>query len=143
MARLNYWLLKSEPDVYSFEMLIADQGTFWDKVRNYQARNFLGQIRIGDVVFIYHTGDERAIAGLATVTHEAYPDPDPNKKGDWLQIDLIPVRRLKRKITLKEIKDSGAYPDFLLLKQSRLSVMPVSSKDFHSLVAREDLTIES
>lgn len=131
--RLSHWLLKSEPETYSFEQLLNDRRTNWNGVRNFQARNFLKSAQKGDLALIYHSGDEKAVVGIARVIQDAYPDPDPKKKGDWVQIDLEPVHALQVPVTLAEIKASPALADLLLLKQSRLSVMPVSPEHFEMI----------
>jgi predicted RNA-binding protein with PUA-like domain len=108
MATRNYWLFKSEPETYSFDQLTRDKKTNWDHVRNFQARNFLREVRPGDLALIYHSGDEKQVVGIAEVTREAYPDPDPEQKGDWVQIDLKPVRSLPAPVTLKTIKATAS-----------------------------------
>jgi predicted RNA-binding protein with PUA-like domain len=128
--RLSHWLLKSEPETYSFEQLQKDKKTNWNGIRNFQARNFLRTVQKGDLALIYHSGDQRAVVGIARVIAEAYPDLDPNKKGDWVQIDLEPVQPFHTPVTLAEIKANSHLSDLLLLKQSRLSVMPMNRKHF-------------
>src|SRR5437588_13060520 len=103
-AKPSYWLLKSEPSTYSFDHLIRDGKTNWNGVRNFQARNHLARISKGDIALIYHSGDDKAVVGVARVVREGYPDPDPKKPGDWVQIDLEPVRPLTQPVTLAEIK---------------------------------------
>jgi predicted RNA-binding protein with PUA-like domain len=122
----QYWLLKSEPSTYSFDQLLKDKKTNWNGVRNFQARNFLNTAKKGDLALIYHSNDDKAVVGIAKVVREAYPDKDPEKAGDWVQIDLAPVEKLKTPVTLAEMKSSPKFKDLLLIKQSRLSVCPVS-----------------
>jgi predicted RNA-binding protein with PUA-like domain len=134
MQYMATWLLKTEPETYSFERLLKDKRTNWDHVRNFQARNFLNQAACGDLALIYHSGDEKAVVGIAEVVRAAYPDPDPEKAGDWVQIDLKPVEALPRKVTLKELKTTPTLADLMLIKQSRLSCMPVSASHFKAIV---------
>ncbi len=130
----SYWLLKSEPETYSFQQLQKDKKTNWNGVRNFQARNFLRTIKQGDLTLIYHSGDEKAVVGIAKVVKEAYPDLDPKKPGDWVQVDLEPMKIFKRPVSLKEIKSEPALKDLLLIKQSRLSVMPVQPHHYKKIV---------
>ena len=130
----NFWLLKSEPETYSFQRLLKEKKTNWDQVRNFQARNALRAAKKGDLALIYHSGDERALVGVAEVIKEAYPDPDPEMPGDWVQIDLKAVEALARPISLKEIKAHPGLTDLPLIKQSRLSCMPITRKHFETLV---------
>ncbi len=126
----SYWLLKTEPHTYHFSQLIQDKKTNWNGVRNFQARNYLKQAQVGDQALIYHSGDDKAVIGLAEVIRAHYADPDPEKPGDWVQIDLAPVRAFARPIPLSEMKSQPCLKDLVLIKQSRLSVMPVSQPHF-------------
>jgi predicted RNA-binding protein with PUA-like domain len=127
------FLTKSEPGVYSFADLVREGKTCWDGVRNYQARNHLRSMKAGDQVLYYHSGSERAVVGIAEVVAEAYPDPgDPS--GEFSAVDLRPLRALARPVTLAEIKATPALGDMILLRQSRLSVMPVSKAEFDTIV---------
>ena len=130
----SYWLLKSEPATYSFQQLIKDKTTNWNGVRNFQARNFLKNMKKGDLALIYHSGDEKSVVGVARVTREAYSDQDSEKPGEWFQVDLEPVELLQHPVSLKEIKLSARLADLLLIKQSRLSVMPVQPTHFKTLL---------
>jgi predicted RNA-binding protein with PUA-like domain len=127
---ISYWLFKTEPGTYSFAQLMKDKKTNWDQVRNYQARNFLRQAAVGDLAVIYHSGEDKAAVGIAQVTRNAYPDPDPEKAGEWVQIDLKAVAPLARPVTLKEIKTTPALSALPLIKQSQLSCMPITSQHF-------------
>jgi predicted RNA-binding protein with PUA-like domain len=129
-----YWLLKTEPSTYSFETLLREGSTNWDQIRNYQARNFLREIRKGDLALIYHSGDEKAVVGIAEITREAYPDPDPDG-GDWVQVDLKKVQRLSRPVPLAELKAEPRLKNLLLIKQSRLSAMPVTQAEYECIVS--------
>jgi predicted RNA-binding protein with PUA-like domain len=123
---MGRWLLKTEPTAYSFGQLQQDTRTVWDGVKNPQALKNLAQMQKGDRIFIYHTGDEKAVVGIATALSDAYPDP---KKGDprLLVIDLAPLAPLRRPVTLAEIKASPTFSGWELVRLPRLSVMPVSA----------------
>jgi predicted RNA-binding protein with PUA-like domain len=130
-AASGYWLFKSEPETYSFEQLTKDRRTNWNDVRNYQARNFLREARVGDLALIYHSGDAKAVVGVARVVREAYPDPDPETPGvEWVQIDIAHETPFTRAVPLAEIKATKALEGLLLIKQSRLSCMPISKEHF-------------
>lgn len=131
---MSYWLLKTEPETYSFERLLKENKTAWDGVRNFQARKFLTQAQMGDTCLIYHSGDDRQVVGLAEVTKTAYPDPDPKKPGDWVKIDLKPIRALPSPVTLADIKKNTKLKDLMLIRQSRLSVMPVPEAAFNEIL---------
>ena len=119
------WLLKTEPSAYSYERLEAERRTTWDGVKNPVALKNLAAIRAGDEALIYHTGDEKAVVGVARVVSDPVPDPRVADKR-MVTIDLVPVRRLARPVTLKEVKANRALRDFELARLPRLSVMPVS-----------------
>ena len=128
-ARMNYWLVKQEPEKYAWAQFVKDRETYWDGVRNYQARNNLRAMAKGDLVLYYHSVSEKAVVGVAQVTQEAYADPTA-KEGDWSVVDLKPVKALKTPVTLEVIKGDSALGDILLVRQSRLSVMPVTAREF-------------
>lgn len=131
----RYWLVKQEPTKYSFDQLVADGGTMWDGVRNFQARNNLQAMRRGDRVLFYHSVVGTAVVGICEVTREAYPDPTAKEEG-WVAVDLAPVRKLKRPVTLEEIKADRALRNVPLVRQSRLSVMPIEKTAFDAIVKR-------
>ena len=124
---MNYWLVKSEPDEYGFQHLIDEEVGRWDGVRNYQARNNLRSMAVDDQIFFYHSRQGLEIVGLAKVVREAYPDPSA-EKGDWSAVDLAPVRWLKQKVSLKAIKAEPELSDIGLVRNPRLSVMPISDE---------------
>ena len=126
---MNYWLVKTEPEVYSFDKLLADKKTIWDGVRNYQARNNLKAMKKGDQVFVYHSGKSKEIVGIGEVIKEHYPDPS-DKTNLWVVVELKPMKKLNKSIPLTQIKNDKSLSELPLLKQSRLSVMPVSKDDF-------------
>ena len=121
---MNHWLLKSDPDCYNFDSLQRDKHTVWDGVTNAQAQQFIRQMKKGDRALIYHTGDEKSIIGLADVVTDAYPDPN-DEAGKLSVVDLKAVKRLAHPVSLAAVKADKAFKDFLLVRHSRLSVMPV------------------
>jgi predicted RNA-binding protein with PUA-like domain len=126
---MNYWLVKSEPDKYPWEQLLKDGRTFWDGVRNYQARNNLQAMQKGDTVLFYHSNDGLAVVGVARVVKEAYQDPttdDPR----WVAVDIEPVETLKTPVPLSGMKKDPRLQNLALIKQGRLSVMPVTKEEF-------------
>jgi predicted RNA-binding protein with PUA-like domain len=129
----NFWLVKQEPNSYSWWDFTAEGQTAWTGVRNYTARNNLRKMRRGDQVLFYHSGDDKAVVGIARVTREAYPDPTA-KEGDWSAVDLAPVKSLRRSVSLRAIKDNRRLKDVLLIRQSRLSVMPLAKSEFREIV---------
>jgi predicted RNA-binding protein with PUA-like domain len=131
----QYWILKSEPNAYSYQDLERDGKTVWDGVRNYQARNNLKAMAVGDQALIYHSISEKALVGLAKVSKAHYPDPTDNPKGDWVVVEIQPVHGLQRSISLAELKADPRFDDLPLIKQSRLSVMPISAEHFQQLLA--------
>jgi predicted RNA-binding protein with PUA-like domain len=133
MAR-RHWLVKQEPIKYSFEQLVKDKRTTWDGVRNYQARNNLNEMTVGDRVLFYHSNVGTAVVGICEVARAAYPDPT-TKDERWVAVDLVPVKALKRPVTLEEIKMDARLRDIPLVRQSRLSVMPLEREAFERIVA--------
>ena len=126
---MSFWLIKSEPFVFSFTDLQRDGFSMWDGVRNYGARNFLRAMESEDILLFYHSNEGLEIVGIAKVLHPAYPDPTA-EKGDWSAIDIVPVKKLNKAVTLKEIKQHPELQDIGLIKQSRLSVMPITDVQF-------------
>ena len=119
------WLFKEEPSNYNFDQLVKDKKTVWSGVRNPVAQRNLHAVKKGDRIFYYHTGDEKQIVGIAKALADAYPDPDDETEKAAV-VDVGPVRKLARPVTLKEIKADAFFADFALVRVSRLSVMPVS-----------------
>jgi predicted RNA-binding protein with PUA-like domain len=130
----NYWLVKSEPESYSWTMLVKDGRTAWTGVRNFAARLNLRAMRKGDLVAFYHSVTDKQVVGLATVEKEAYADPTA-KEGDWSCVDLAPVKPLKKPVSLDTIKADNILAELPLVKQSRLSVSPINEKQFERLLA--------
>lgn len=131
---MNYWLVKSEPDVYAFDQLLAEGRVCWDGVRNYQARNNLRAMRTDDLCLYYHSNIGLEIVGIARVVREAYPDPTA-EKGDWSAVDLAPVKALNRPVPLADIKAHPALQQFGLVRNGRLSVMPATFDEFFLLLS--------
>lgn len=126
---MNYWLVKSEPFKYSWEQLIKDGQTFWDGVRNYQARNNLKAMKKGDKVFFYHSNEGLEIVGIAKVIKEAYPDPTtPDDR--WVAVDIKPIKPFKKPVTLQEMKNDERLQELSLIRQSRLSVCPIKPEEY-------------
>jgi predicted RNA-binding protein with PUA-like domain len=121
---MKYWLLKTEPNTFSWQELKKRKSEPWDGVRNYQARNYMREISVGDFCFIYHSGEEKQIVGLAKCVKSNYPDPTAPGEA-WVCIDLAFEKDLKRPLTLKELKEDPFFIDLPLIKHTRLSVMPV------------------
>lgn len=130
---MAYWLVKSEPFKYSWDQFEKDKKTFWDGVRNYAARNNLQAMRKGDEVFFYHSNEGLEIVGIAKVVKEAYQDPTTDEPA-WVVVDLKPVKRLNRPVTLQEIKKEKRLQNMALLKLSRLSVQPVSDDEWNTIL---------
>jgi predicted RNA-binding protein with PUA-like domain len=125
---MRYWLLKTEPDTFSFDDLFIKAVEPWDGVRNFQARNFIAMMEPEDLCLIYHSGKEKSIVGLAKVVSYPYQDPSSTDQR-WLSVDVAPVQRLHG-LSLKEIKDHPSLSNLMLLKQSRLSVIPLDADEF-------------
>lgn len=130
---MNYWLMKSEPNAYSWNDLVKDGRTHWDGVRNYQARNFMMQMKVGDLAFLYHSIQDKAVVGIMELVREHYPDPTDNK-GKFVMVDVIPNTQLTTPVTLQVIKDTPSLQNIGLIKQSRLSVMPVTKQEWHDII---------
>jgi predicted RNA-binding protein with PUA-like domain len=129
----NYWLVKQEPSDYSWNDFAKDTSTSWTGVRNFAARNNLRRMAKGDEVLFYHSGEDKAVVGIAKVTRIAYRDATA-KEGDWSAVDLAPIKPLLRPVTLAEIKAKPQLKNIALVRQSRLSVMPLDAKDFQTIV---------
>lgn len=129
---MNYWLVKQEPTAYAWETFVKDKKTAWTGVRNFQARNNLRAMKKGDKVFYYHSVVGKEVMGVAEVSRAAYPDPTA-EEGDWSCVDLKPVKTFKHPVTLDRIKKDRRLKDLALLRQSRLSVMPVTAAEFSAI----------
>ena len=131
----QYWMVKQEPAAYSWDQFAADGKTAWTGVRNFQARNNLRAMRSGDEVLYYHSVVGKEVVGIARVAREAYPDPT-TKEDAWICVDFEPVKKLKRPVTLEEITADKALRTTPLVRQSRLSVMPIEKTAFDAIVKR-------
>ncbi|MEP6664293.1 MAG: EVE domain-containing protein [Verrucomicrobiota bacterium] len=129
----NFWLVKSEPESYSWDDLVKDRKTAWTGVRNFQARNNLRAMKRGDLVLFYHSVSEKQVVGIAKVEKEFYPDPTA-KEGDWSAVDLAPLKVLKSPVTLETIKADKILKDILLVRHSRLSVTPLNEEQFNRIL---------
>jgi len=130
---MHYWLVKQEPEKYPWAQFVKDKGTYWDGVRNYQARNNLRAMKKGDLVLYYHSVSEKSVVGIAVVTTEAYRDPTA-KDGDWSVVDLEPLKVITEPVTLDQIKVDPKLSEIALIKQSRLSVMPLRVAEFKRIL---------
>ena len=128
---MNHWLLKTEPTTFSWSDLLRDKKATWDGVRNFQARKNLRELKKGDRAFIYHTGDEKAIIGISTITKEGYPEPNAP---DWVAVDLAPEKALKNPVTLARIKQDKSLQKMVLVRAARLSVQPVTKEEFDRIL---------
>jgi len=124
---MAHWLVKSEPGAYSWAQMVADKRTHWNGVRNFQAASNLKKMAAGDSCFFYHSGEERAVVGVVEVAKTAYPDPS-DKEGKFVMVDVKAVKPLKQPVTLAQIKADPELAKIALVRQSRLSVMPIDDK---------------
>ena len=129
---MNYWLVKSEPGTFSWDDLVRDKKTVWDGVRNFQARNNLKNMKKGDLAFFYHSGEDKAIVGIGKIIKEGYPEPQDN---NWIAVDIAPDKKLKKPVTLAQIKADKRLVSMVLVKASRLSVQPVKAEEFDLILA--------
>ena len=129
----NFWLVKQEPSSYSWSDFVAEGQTSWTGVRNFAARNNLRRMQKDDKVLFYHSGEDKAVVGLAKVIRTVYQDPTA-KEGDWSTVDLAPVEPLQRPVALREIKSNSRLKKIGLVRQSRLSVMPLAESEFREIL---------
>ena len=129
----NFWLVKQEPGSYSWSDFVAEGETAWTGVRNYTARNNVRKMKNGDEVLFYHSGEEKAVVGIARVIRSAYPDVTATE-GDWSAVDLAPIKSLLQPVTLRQIKSEPRLKQIPLIRQSRLSVMPLAKAEFREIV---------
>jgi predicted RNA-binding protein with PUA-like domain len=127
---MAYWLIKSEPFKYSWDQFVKDKKTFWDGVRNYGARNNLRSMKKGDLAFFYHSNEGVEIVGIAQVVKESYQDPTTNETA-WLAVDFKPFKKLKKSVTLAQIKAEKKLSNMALVKLGRLSVQPVTDEEWN------------
>lgn len=132
---MAYWLVKSEPDVFSWDHQVANKVEPWTGVRNFMARNYLRAMKRGDRAFFYHSNIGKEVVGIVEVAREAYPDPtvEPGEKGEWSCVDMKALRPLKTPVTLAQLKADPAFAELPLIRQSRLSVMPISPEHWAAI----------
>ena len=130
---INYWLLKSEPDAWSWDNQVKEGASMWDGVRNYQARNNLKKMKKNDLCFFYHSVTEKSIVGIVKVVKEYYPDPT-DKTGRFVVVDVKATKKLKNPVSLDQIKENNKLKDIALVKQSRLSVMPLKKTEWDIII---------
>ncbi len=131
---MNYWLIKSEPFKYSWDQFVKEGISVWDGVRNYQARNNLKTMKVGDWAFFYHSNEGLEIVGIAEVVKEFYQDPTTEDER-WVVVEFKPVQKLNKTVTLKQMKSDSRLENLALIKQSRLSVTPVSKSEFDIILS--------
>src|SRR5690606_23843936 len=132
---MNYWLIKSEPFKYSWDKFVEDKQTFWDGVRNYQARNNLRAMKKGDLALFYHSNEGKEVVGIAKIIKEAYQDPTTDDT-NWVAVDVAPYKKLKKPVTLEPMKSDEVLQNMVLIRQSRLSVCPVTKDEFDREIGR-------
>ncbi len=130
---MKYWLIKSEPDAWSWSSQVKEGSSMWDGVRNYQARNNLKKMKKNDLCFFYHSVTERSIIGIVKVVKEYYPDPT-DKTGRFVVVDVKAIKKLQNPVSLDQIKKNNKLKDIALVKQSRLSVMPLAKKEWNEII---------
>ncbi len=135
---MNYWLVKTEPETFSWDDLVKKGKDQWDGVRNYAARGHLKNMKVDDLLLFYHSGDDRAVVAIAKVVKEHYPDLTSKDmvKGEnpWVAVEVAPVKKLKNPVTLNDVKTNKKLKDMILLRIGRLSVQPVKKEEFEEIV---------
>lgn len=139
---MAYWLVKSEPDAFSWDQQVANKVEPWTGVRNHMAKNNLKAMKKGDRAFFYHSNIGKEVVGIVQVAREAYPDPtvEPGEKGDWVCVDMKAVKPLKTPVTLAQLKADPAFAELALIRQSRLSVMPITEAYWEAICALGGVT---
>lgn len=130
----KYWLLKTEPEEYSWDRLVREKRGRWDGVRNFSARNHMRAMKVGDLAFIYHTGKEKSVVGVAEIATEHYPDPTATG-GDFSAVDVIPRQKLSQPVSLKVVKADESLKEMVLARSPRLSVQPVAPAEFRKILS--------
>jgi predicted RNA-binding protein with PUA-like domain len=131
---MNYWLMKTEPGTYSWDDLVRDKKTHWDGVRNYQARNNMKAMKVGDLALYYHSVKEKCVVGIVKIVKEFYQDPT-TEDANWVVVEISPVEALKNRVTLAQVKAEERLSEMVLVKNSRLSVQPVKREEFDLILA--------
>ena len=129
---MNYWMVKQEPEAYSWNDFVKDGSTDWTGVRNFQARNNLRAMKVGDKVLFYHSVNGKEVVGIAEVSKEGFPDPTDEK---WTAVELKPLKPLKKPVSLAQIKSNLALANIKLIRQSQLSVMPLTKDEYHEILS--------
>lgn len=137
---MQHWLVKQEPEAYSWATFVKERGTAWTGVRNFQARNHLRAMKKSDPVFFYHSVTDKQVMGIGRVQKEAYADPTASE-GDWVCVDLVPDKALKRPVSLEQIKRDAVLKSMPLVKQSRLSVMPITREQFERVLKLAETSV--
>lgn len=132
---MQYWLLKSEPETFSWKDLCRLGKDMWDGVRNYQARNYLRSMEIGDLALFYHSGKEKALQGISKIVSTHYPDPTATAPHNWAVVDVVPLEPLPQVLSLSELRKEKALANMVLLRNPRLSVQPVRKSEFLHILA--------
>ncbi|CAE7681643.1 Thyn1 [Symbiodinium microadriaticum] len=132
---MNYWLIKSEPNTYSWDDFVKLGRDHWDGVRNYQARNNMKNMKEGDLALFYHSVNEKSVIGVAKVVREFYQDPTTDDER-WVVVDFVPEYKLNRSISLEEIKSDDRLSEMVLVRNSRLSVQPVKKEEFDIIIGK-------
>ncbi|MFY0593966.1 EVE domain-containing protein [Roseivirga sp.] len=135
---MNYWLIKSEPNAYSWDDLVKLGRDHWDGVRNYQARNNMKAMQPGDLALFYHSVNEKSVVGVAECVSEFYQDPTTEDER-WVVVDFVPKNKLKKPVTLEQVKSDSRLQDMVLVNNSRLSVQPVKKEEFDIILAISEL----
>lgn len=130
---MNYWLMKSEPGAYSWDDLEKDGKTYWDGVRNYQARNFMKDMKVGDLALFYHSVNDKCAVGIAKIVKEHYQDPTI-EDDRWVAVDIVPFEKFDNPVTLAQIKADDRLDQMVLVRNSRLSVQPVKKEEFDIII---------
>ncbi|MCB0508781.1 MAG: EVE domain-containing protein [Chitinophagales bacterium] len=138
---MNYWLMKSEPDVFSYDDLVKKKRELWDGVRNYTARNNMRAMKKGDLAFFYHSNIGKEIVGIVKIVKEAYPDPTTNDAA-WVCVDVAPKQKLKNPVSLVDIKANPKLANMKLVKQSRLSVSDVTKEEFEEILKMSQTSLK-
>ena len=134
---MNYWLIKSEPNTYSWDDLVKLGRDHWDGVRNYQARNNIKAMKPGDLALFYHSVNEKCVVGIAECVSEYYQDPTTDDDR-WVVVDFVPKEKLKNPVTLEQVKSEPRLSDMVLVNNSRLSVQPVKKEEFDLIIAMSE-----
>lgn len=134
---MNYWLIKSEPNTYSFDQMKSDKKTLWDGVRNYQARNFMREMKKGDIALFYHSGKDRQVVGEVEIVKEHYQDPTTDND-NWVAVDVKYKRILKSPVNLSDVKSKETLSEMHLVRNSRLSVSPVKKREYDMIIGMSE-----